>query len=229
MMVKDRGRPILDGIDQSNQAAVVDVFQGQYLVQPPPQAFEYLLKMTRRRIFQRHSPGKGAVEMGVGVDQARHDQPAANVRKDRPRVFAPELCCRTDFRYEAILDGHAPVGKVRLRFVFCYHATVSNQQQAVLPASSWESYPSRRHELTSDASFLKTFFSISELYYLRHKIASTLHSTRELIRGLLKNAQMQGARNPEERGVLGRTPQRRRIRGGVETNKERLLATPPRL
>ena len=33
-----------------------------------------------------------------------------------------------------------------------------------------------------------------------------------LFRRLLKNAQMQGLRNPEERGVLGRTPQRRRMR-----------------
>jgi hypothetical protein len=33
---------------------------------------------------------------------------------------------------------------------------------------------------------------------------------------LLKNAQMQGARNPEECGVLGRTLQRRRMRGTTQ-------------
>jgi hypothetical protein len=49
---------------------------------------------------------------------------------------------------------------------------------------------------------------------------------------LVKNAQMQGARNPKENRfqiVTDRCmPHRRKMRGGVATNKERLLATPPR-
>ena len=65
-------------------------------------------------------------------------------------------------------------------------------------------------------------------FYLTEKGAEKVDFHR-----LLKNDQVQGARNPvdktrprEEWGVLERTPQWRRMRGAVATGKEQLFARP---
>lgn len=136
MVVKDRCRPVFDTIYQCDQGAVVNVFLGQYLVQPPPQALQDLLKIDRRRIFQCHAPGKGAIEMRMGIDQSGHDNPAPDVHHVGSGVFPFYFPRRTDFYDEMILDGDTSVGNVGLRFISGKNPAVSNQQQVSSPCNS---------------------------------------------------------------------------------------------
>ena len=71
------GKRGLDGPDQARQ---VDRFRIEGPVQPPPDPLQDLHEAPGRDARGRHPPGQGAVQVGVGVDEARDHDHAREVR-----------------------------------------------------------------------------------------------------------------------------------------------------
>ena len=72
MMINERRRAMPDRVEQGDERAVVAIFERQGRVEPPPQVFEHPHKVTRGP-YLRQTAGKGAVKVGMGIDEAGHD------------------------------------------------------------------------------------------------------------------------------------------------------------
>ena len=107
MVVEQQGRSGKRGLDRPHPARERDRFLVQRAIQAPPDALEDLHEAARRRRRPRHASGKGAVEVGVGVDESREDE--------RARQVQDLLAGRGGERGAPLDDGGAVESQVRLR------------------------------------------------------------------------------------------------------------------
>ncbi len=74
MVIEQRGRAMLDRIDQAHQRAGAHRVPVERLVQRPPQPLEDRREIRWRVAGNRHAPRIRPVKMCVGADVPRHDQ-----------------------------------------------------------------------------------------------------------------------------------------------------------
>ena len=80
-VVVDEGRrAVADRVDERHEGALVAVLGGERGVQPPPQVAQDAHEVPGRPGL-REAPGERAVEVGVGVDEAGHDDLARGVER----------------------------------------------------------------------------------------------------------------------------------------------------
>ena len=72
VMIDQGGGAAADCLQQDREGAPVAVLEGEGLVEPPPEILQHRLERLRRRGFGQPAR-KGAVAVGVGVDQAGHE------------------------------------------------------------------------------------------------------------------------------------------------------------
>ena len=104
MMVEDCRHAIADAVDHAYHGAPINVVEREHLVEPPPQTLQNLLKVAGRCVLQRHAAGKGAVEMGVCVDEAGHDHAALRIEEPDGGMDAAQLGSRSYGGDEAIVN-----------------------------------------------------------------------------------------------------------------------------
>ena len=95
-MVNERRRAVADGVQEADQSAQPHVLPEQRLVQPPPEFFQDLGEVLRRRARDAQAAGEGAVEMGVGADGAGHDQTAGGAESLHAGILALQLGAGAD-------------------------------------------------------------------------------------------------------------------------------------
>ena len=110
VVVDEGGGAVADGIHQADQGAVVHVVGPQGLVQPPPQLFQDLGKVGGWLAREGHAPGKGAVEVGVGADEAGQHQAAAGIQALGAGVAGLQLGAGPEVGDALILDVQGTVG-----------------------------------------------------------------------------------------------------------------------
>ena len=79
MVVNQRSRAVLNGIDQTHQRGILYAIFVEGAIQLPPQLFEHLHKVLGGRTGDSHTTGKRAVEMGVGAHVGRQDELASGI------------------------------------------------------------------------------------------------------------------------------------------------------
>ena len=104
VVVEDRRHAVADALDERGARVQLHVLQGEQPVQAPPEVLEDLGEAPGR-LVDRHPARVGAVGVGVGVDQASHDDPAADVQHLLAGMGGPDLGHRAD-RDDAVALHH---------------------------------------------------------------------------------------------------------------------------
>src|ERR1035441_3235461 len=78
-MIDHRAHARASRIHQSHERAVINVLFGEGAIQAPPQLLQNRWKVGRRRAGHVHASRQRAVEVGVAVDQRRHEQAAVEI------------------------------------------------------------------------------------------------------------------------------------------------------
>ena len=79
-MVEEDGRPGASGLDRSDEAGQEDRLLVERAVEPPPHLLQDLDEAPRGLSRAGHAAREGAVEVGVGVDEAGEDERALEVQ-----------------------------------------------------------------------------------------------------------------------------------------------------
>ena len=111
-MVEDGGDALLDGVDHQGLGAGAGGLQIQVPVDVPPLAVQHLVEVGGVVAVDGEAPGQGGVDVGMGVDEARHDDAALGVHEFRLGVFGLEVGGGADFHDFAAVRDHAAVGVV---------------------------------------------------------------------------------------------------------------------
>ena len=87
MVVEDGGDALLDGVDHQRLGAGPGGLQVQVPVNVPPLAVQHLVETGGVVPVDGEAPGQGGVDVGVGVDEPRHDDAAPGVHELRLGVL----------------------------------------------------------------------------------------------------------------------------------------------
>ena len=118
----------LDAVDKGSHGAVVGVLKGERLVQLPPESFKYLRKVLCRFPWGSHAPGESAVEVHVGVDEARHDKSALGIDEFCLGISGSQFGCRSHHEYSRTPDCRAAIGNKRQIWIPCDKFSVSDEK-----------------------------------------------------------------------------------------------------
>ena len=128
VMVEDGGHAVADAVEDRGPGGRPGSVQGQVAVDVPPHAFEDFQKVGGMMAFDGKTPGQAGIDMGMGVDEAGHDDAARRV---------DELCGRAGlFQGGFLADGQdfgavrddGAFGKIGLIRVPGDHPAVSDQK-----------------------------------------------------------------------------------------------------
>ena len=86
VMVEDGGHAVADAVEDRSPGGSPGAGQGQVAVDVPPHAFEDFQKVGGIMAFDGKAPGQAGIDMGMGVDEAGHDDAARRVDELRIRV-----------------------------------------------------------------------------------------------------------------------------------------------
>ena len=106
VVVDERRCAVTDAVQQRHQGAVVAVLGGQGRVEPPPEVLQHFDEVASRLGF-RKAAGEGAVEVGVGIDEARSHQLARGVDPLPGGDLQPG--CGSDAGDHSVLDENGMV------------------------------------------------------------------------------------------------------------------------
>src|ERR1035441_6984621 len=81
VMVDHRADTAAGGLDQSGERAVIDILLVERAVETPPELFQNRGEIGGRGTWQAHTARQGAVEVGVTVDEGRHEQGALKIER----------------------------------------------------------------------------------------------------------------------------------------------------
>ena len=114
VVVEDGGHALLDGVDVEGGGAGPGAVHHQMAVDGPPGAVQHLIKVGGVVARDGQATGQGGVDMGVGVDEGRHDDAALGVDDVRLRVFGSQSGFLADLHDLRALVGHRAVFVVAL-------------------------------------------------------------------------------------------------------------------
>ena len=112
VMVKNGGDALLDGVDHQGLGGSLGSFQVQIPVDVPPLAVQHLIEVGGVVAVDAQAPGQSGIDVGVGVDKARHDDAALGVHKLRLGVFGLQIGGGADLHDLAAVGDHTAVGIV---------------------------------------------------------------------------------------------------------------------
>ena len=111
-MVEDGGDALLDGVNHQSLGAGAGGLQVQIPVDIPPLAVQHLVEVGGVVAVDGEAPGQGGVDVGVGIDKARHDDAATSVHKFRLGVLGLQIRGGADLHDLAAIGDHAAVRQV---------------------------------------------------------------------------------------------------------------------
>ena len=91
MVIENGGDALLDGVDDQRLGGGSGGLQIQMAVNVPPLAVQHLIEIGGVVAVDGKTPGQCGVNMGMGVDQTRHDDAAPGVHKFRLGVLGLEF------------------------------------------------------------------------------------------------------------------------------------------
>ena len=112
VMVENGGDALLDGVDHQGLGAGLGGLQVQIPVNVPPLAVQHLIEAGGVVPIDGEAPGQGGVDVGVGIDKARHDDAATSVHKFRLGVLGLQIRGGADLHDLAAIGDHAAVRQV---------------------------------------------------------------------------------------------------------------------
>ena len=112
VMVEDGGDAVPDAVQHRGVGAGPGAVQGQVAVDIPPLAVQHLEKVGGVKPVDGQTPGQAAVDMGVDVDQARHDHAALGVHKLGVGVLLLHGLKGAGFLYRIPIQHHGPILQV---------------------------------------------------------------------------------------------------------------------
>ena len=89
VVIEDGSDTLLDAVDIQSVGAGPAALQGQLPVHGPPGAVQHLVEIGGVVAHNAQAPGQGGVDMGVGVDESRHDDAAPGINDLGVRIFGP--------------------------------------------------------------------------------------------------------------------------------------------
>src|ERR1035441_759129 len=81
VMIDHGAHTAAGGLDQSGERAVIDIVLVKGAVETPPELFQNTGEIGGRGAGQAHAAGQRAVEVGVTVDERRHEQAACEIHR----------------------------------------------------------------------------------------------------------------------------------------------------
>ena len=128
VVVEDGGDAVPDAVQHGGVGAGPGAVQSQVTVDIPPLTIQHLKKVGGVEAVDAQSPGQAGVNMGVGVDEAGHDDAAFGVHKLSVRVFGLELGKGAHFLDELTVNSDGTVLQIGECFVAGDEFSVSDQQ-----------------------------------------------------------------------------------------------------
>ena len=112
VVVKDRGHALLDAVNVQRIGAGPGARQGQMAVNIPPLAVQDLIEIRGVEAVDAQPSGQGGVNVGVGVDEAGHDDAAPGVDPLRLGIVRFQLGGGPDGSDFAAIDDNAAIGQI---------------------------------------------------------------------------------------------------------------------
>ena len=112
VVVEDGGDALLDGVDHQSLGAGLGSRQVQVAVDVPPLAVQHLVEVGGGVAVDAEAPGQGGIDVGVGVDEAGHDDPALGVHEFRLGIFRLQGGGFAHLDNFPAVGDHAAVGQV---------------------------------------------------------------------------------------------------------------------
>ena len=116
VVVEDGGDALLDAVDDQGLGAGAGGLQIQVPVDVPPLAIQHLIEVGGGVAVDGEAPGQGGVDVGVGVDEAGHDDAAPGVHEFRLGILGLQIGSLADFHDLAAVGDHAAVRQVAHAF-----------------------------------------------------------------------------------------------------------------
>ena len=108
-MVEHGGDALLDGVDVQCGGAGTGAVHHQVTVDGPPGAVQHLIEVGGVVAHDAQAAGQGGIDVGVGVDQGRHDDAALGVDDLGLGVFGPQGGLLAHLHDAGALVGHRAV------------------------------------------------------------------------------------------------------------------------
>ena len=112
VVVEDGGDALLDGVDHQRLGAGLGGLQVQVPVDVPPLAVQHLVKAGGVVPVDGEAPGQSGIDVGVGIDESRHDDAAPGVHKLRLGVLGLQIGGGAHLHDLAAVGDHAAVRQV---------------------------------------------------------------------------------------------------------------------
>ena len=112
VMVEDGGDALLDAVDDQRLGGGFRGFQVQVPVNGPPGTVQHLVEVGGVIAHNGKAPGQRGVDVGVGVDEAGHDDAAPGVHEFRLGILGLQVSGPADLHDLAAIGGDAAIGQV---------------------------------------------------------------------------------------------------------------------
>ena len=126
VMVEDRRHAVLDTFDIRFHSAQISQVVGQMTVDIPPQAVEDVQEALGRIAVDIHTPGHGAVNMLVNVDESRHDDTAFGIDKSGVRIGPADFRRLADAADYRAVYGYGAIREILILRVAGNDVTISD-------------------------------------------------------------------------------------------------------
>ena len=110
VVVENSGDALLDGVDHQGLGGSLGRLQVQIPVDVPPLAVQHLVEVGGVVAVDAEAPGQSGVNVGMGVDEARHDDAALGVHKLRLGVLGLQFRGGAHLHDLAAVGDHTAVG-----------------------------------------------------------------------------------------------------------------------
>ena len=124
-MVKDSGDALLDAVDIQRIGAGAGAVHHQLAVDGPPCAIQHLVEIGGVVAHDGEAPGQSGIDVGVGVDEGRHDHAAFGVNDLGIGVFGPQRGFFANLGDETAFKGHGAA------FIIAAALAVAGDESAV--------------------------------------------------------------------------------------------------
>ena len=128
VVVEDGGDAVPDAVQHGGVGAGPGAVQGQVPVNVPPLAVQHLKEVGGVEAVDGQTPGQAGVDVGVDVDQARHDHAPLGVHKLRAGVFGFQLGQGAHLPDRLAVQQHRPVLQIGERLIPGDDLSVADQQ-----------------------------------------------------------------------------------------------------
>ena len=115
VVVEDGGDALLDAVDVEGVGRGLGALQGEFAVNGPPGAVQDFIEVGGVVAHDAQAPGQGGIDVGMGVDEGRHNDAALGVDALGVGIFGKQrsfLAHLDDFR---ALEGHGALLKIGLQ------------------------------------------------------------------------------------------------------------------